>query len=403
MARSSGDTCPPPGAGRESELAGGVAHDQDRAIVLEQRERALVVVDATVDETHGVAVIQRVELQRGEEAWHAGAGADGLGQRHGSHDLALGILVVGPPQPGQRVGAVDDRERGFAHRLGREMPGVAGVQRCRVHDQVRDLRRAEDVVITRVEVGVVARRHDAERRHLRIGSQDGIVLRGAAVQRRPDRGGHAVGVDGVVAGEDCAAGLEVGQQGGPQVGVGALAEIRDQCLDELEVVVTSWLGFLLQQVPHAEVVGGANHRATRHGRQRRDVAQQIRLREPGEHAQVIQRGAKAAAGKGQADFSDQDRLDEGGAGLPLADQRLDHPGRVGVGEAAERPEPRDLIGRGAALPGIGLQRRGDAEQTLGLGDVAEPEPGLGERRMGPVVARGDRLRDPSRRASARAR
>ena len=91
--------------GRETiaHLSRGVAAQDERAALVEQRLDALVVVHAPVDEPHGAAGIQTTQHERLEQAGHAGGRGDGVPETVVPQLLGGRLVVVEPAVAHVRV------------------------------------------------------------------------------------------------------------------------------------------------------------------------------------------------------------------------------------------------------------------------------------------------------------
>ena len=270
-------------------LAARVAHQNHVAFLLEQAVDALVVLNAAVDEPHGLVRIEAAHRDRREDPRHAGRGSD----RATEADLRMRhrrlAIEVHAPEAVVRVDFALDRDRRLAHEARGELPIVARVKAGRVQDQDRHLRIALPVLVLRIEVGFLADGvHEevlepARSRQLRVRRRVDLLLeelsdRARSLhQRKAPRllPHHAVA----------------------DVGSDARHEGTDRALDDgdvhvaIEVRVQSRLELPLE----LQVVVRADDRTPRNAREHLDVSEHVQLRQSREHAEVEERGAKPSA------------------------------------------------------------------------------------------------------------
>ena len=292
-------------------------------------------------------------------------------------DLAVALrgvvaVVVEAPQAVVAVDLAAHGARGLAHPGGGELPVVAGVERGGVEHQDRHLVGAPPVVVLGRESLAFA-----HRLHLEIVQPDLLVALAQdlgvdlpLVQlSRPHRA-RVVRLE-----QHLEVGRPLGGHPGADVALHARDELVLELVDDADVVVPRdrAVRILLQQLADLQVVVGAEDRAPRDAGEDLDAAQGVVLRQPGEHADVEQRGAEAAAGERQADLAPEHRLQGVGVAAQEDAERLPG-GAVRIVAVLEAGETGELAGGGLPLPIGDVRQRGrPREPTGGLLVVLEPE------------------------------
>ena len=172
--------------------------------------------------------------------------------------------------------------------------------------------------------------------------------------------------------------------------------------NELDVIVARDLRvrFGLEKVTELEVIIRRQNGAARHARNHLDVTEHVELGEPRQDTDVVERGAKAAAGKRQSDFAEEERHGSRGA---TAEQggKDDEARRLAPafdGEPVDLALQADNVGHlargGFQTPIIRFARGGPFDPRARLIEVAEAEIGLAEGAVEPPLAfeRGVRMR-----------